>query len=163
MVSKEIQKLRYKFFREFCPERLYVRYQIVSPYYTQAPSKERLIQCVEEIKKQGKKVKISEVWWSMPVINTRVLLEIEEIVAMLFRGNSNGMFANGLEYFIPSKGEVISPENGYYYTKTGWSSKQKNITIGGKTREEALLRMCLNADISPFVKNKIHKLFKEKA
>ena len=159
MASKAIQKLRYKFFKEFCPERLYVRYQIVSPYYTQAPSKERLIQCVEEIKNQGKKVKIGEVWWSMPTITTSLMLQIEEIIAMLFRGNSNDKFSNGLEYFIPSKDKTISKENGFYYTKSGNFCKQRDITIGGRSREEALLRLCLHDDIKPFIKNEIQKLF----
>ena len=36
MARKNIEKLKYKFFKEFLPEKLYIRYQIVSPYYTQA-------------------------------------------------------------------------------------------------------------------------------
>lgn len=160
MENKELEKLRYKFFREFIPERLYVRYQITSPYYMQAPTKKRLIEIVEEMKKQGKKIKISEVWWSMPAITTDKLLKIEETVAMLFKWNSEGRFQNGLEFFIPSREDAISTENGYFYIKGGICTKgQRDIRTGGKTREEALLKLCLHDDIKPFIKEQLHSLF----
>lgn len=53
MTTENIKKLKYRFFREFLPEKLYVRYQIVSPYYTQAPTKERLVELVNEEKTRG--------------------------------------------------------------------------------------------------------------
>ena len=61
MVIENIKKLKYKFFKEFLPEKLYVRYQIVSPYYTQAPSKARLVELVNEEKANGNKIKIGKV------------------------------------------------------------------------------------------------------
>lgn len=160
MTTENIKKLKYKFFREFLPEKLYVRYQIVSPYYTQAPSKTRLIELVNEEKAKGNKIKIGEVWWSMPSIRINELVEIEEVIAMLFCGNTNGRFQNGLEYFYPSEFKTISKENGFYYEKGGNCSKgQKSIQVGGKNRLEALLRLCLHKDIKDFIKKDIRKIF----
>ena len=160
MTEENIKKLKYKFFREFLPEKLYVRYQIVSPYYTQAPTKERLVELVNEEKANGNKIKIGEVWWSMPSIRINELVEIEEVIAMLFCGNTNGRFQNGLEYFYPSEFKTISKENGFYYEKNGNCSKgQKSIQVGGKNRLEALLNLCLHKDIKDFIKKDIRKIF----
>lgn len=160
MTTENIKKLKYKFFREFLPEKLYVRYQIVSPYYTQAPTKERLVELVNKEKANGNKIKIGEVWWSMPSIRINELVEIEEVIAMLFCGNTNGRFQNGLEYFYPSEFKTISKENGFYYEKSGNCSKgQKSIQVGGKNRLEALLRLCLHKDIKDFIKKDIRKIF----
>lgn len=119
MTTENIKKLKYRFFREFLPEKLYVRYQIVSPYYTQAPTKERLVELVNEEKTRGRKIKIGEVWWSMPTIRIDELVAIEEVVAMMFSGNTKDRFRNGLEYFYSSK------VNGFYYQKTEIAIKGK--------------------------------------
>lgn len=154
MTTENIKKLKYRFFREFLPEKLYVRYQIVSPYYTQAPTKERLVELVNEEKTRGRKIKIGEVWWSMPTIRIDELVAIEEVVAMMFTGNTKGRFRNGLEYFYSSK------VNGFYYQKNGNCYKgQKSIQVGGKNRLEALLKLCLHKDIKDFIKKDIREIF----
>lgn len=154
MTTENIKKLKYRFFREFLPEKLYVRYQIVSPYYTQAPTKERLVELVNEEKTRGRKIKIGEVWWSMPTIRIDELVAIEEVVAMMFSGNTKDRFRNGLEYFYSSK------VNGFYYQKNGNCYKgQKAIQVGGKNRLEALLKLCLHKDIKDFIKKDIREIF----
>lgn len=111
MMTENIKNLKYRFFREFLPEKLYVRYQIVSPYYTQAPTKERLVELANEEKAKGRKIKIGEVWWSMPTIRIDELVAIEEVIAMLFSGNTKDRFQNGLEYFYSSR------DNGFFMKK----------------------------------------------
>lgn len=160
MVIENIKNLKYKFFKEFLPEKLYIRYQIVSPYYTQAPSKARLLELVNEEKANGNKIKVGKVWWSMPSIRIYELVAIEEVVAMMFDGNTKGKFQNGLEYFYPSKDNAISKENGFYYQKSGNCLKgQKSIQVGGKDRLEALLKLCLHEDIKDFIKKDIREIF----
>ena len=161
MEKDALKKLQYKFFKEFCPDRVYVRYQIIFPYYTQAPSKSRLVEIVKQEKERGCKIKIGEVWWSMPPIRYYELIAIEETIAMLCRCNSNGKFQNGLEYFYPSKEDSISKDNGFYYEKRGVLSKgQMSIQIGGKNRLEALLRLCLHKDIKDFIRKDIEQIFR---
>lgn len=160
MTTENIKKLKYRFFREFLPERLYVRYQIVSPYYTQAPTKGRLVELVNEEKAKGRKIKIGEVWWSMPTIRIDELVAIEEVIAMLFSGNTKDRFQNGLEYFNLSKNDAISRGNDFYYRKSGYCLKgQKPIQVGGKNRLEALLKLCLHKDIKDFIKKDIREIF----
>lgn len=96
----------------------------------------------------------------MPKIRISELVAIEEVVAMMFDGNTKGRFQNGLEYFYPSKDNTISRDNGFYYQKNGNCYKgQKSIQVGGKNRLEALLELCLHKDIKNFIKKDIREIF----
>ena len=157
MIDKNIEKLETKFFKFFVPEKCYIRYQLSSPYYMQAPSKERLVEIINEYK--DKKIKIYNVWYNHPSASLH-LIQIEEIVANLCRNRDIKIpFQNGLDYFMPD-GDC---NNGFYYEKSGICTMgMRSIQIGGKTRIEALLKLCLDENIRDFIKEDIRRLFCEK-
>ena len=153
-IDTNFDKLKTKFFKFFVPEKCYIRYQLNKPYYQQAPSKQRLLEIYKEYKNQNRKINVYEVWYNTPPLTKEKIFKIEEIISRLCRENSNGKFLNGISLYIQS-GEK---DECYVYIK---ETSYKNIRASRQSREEALLKLCLDESIRNFIKEDIRRLFCE--